>query len=126
MLKWVFLGLAMVKTPNLFTFRRGILRAGARVLPLPIAESWRTNVRVALAILNLYFEGEPNAERKAWAMHYRLSQFISTVTDGWSLQKSDLDDLVAEILCEHKTTIPVEIISAQRRDQIRLLSTSSN
>lgn len=105
-----------------YSFRRGVLRLGNQVLPLPIAESYRAGMRVALAILYDYFDGEPNAERKAWGLHYQLGRRI-TVRDGWSLTQTDLDDIVADILCA-SWDCKVEIMTAQRRDQIRQLALS--
>jgi len=107
-----------------YSFRRGVLRLGNQVLPLPIAESYRVVMRVALAILYDYFDGEPNAERKAWGLHYQLGRRI-TVHEGWSMSQSDVNESVADILCAG-LNCKVEIMTAQRRDQSRQLALSES
>ena len=106
-----------------FTFRNGVLRLGNEVISLPIAESYRLNIRVGLALLYWYFTDEPNAERKAWALHYALGTRL-TIYEGWSMPLTDLNNIVAELLCAGVPHTSVQLLSGQRRDVIRQLAQS--
>ena len=110
-------------SPHEYSFRRGVLRSGDQVLPLPIAESYRLNMRVALALLLDYFADENEPERRAYALHYALGRRI-TVTEGWTMPESDLNDTVLAILLSGRKSEPLEIMGAERRDQIRQLALS--
>jgi|SRR5579863_5037935 len=115
-----------------YNVQKGVLRLGTRILPLPIAESYRLSCRVALAILFDYFEGEPQAERKAFDLHYSVARRISSVVEGWTLSTDDLNEIVIDILCAakkattHGEQIKLEYVTGQRRDTLRMLSESCN
>jgi hypothetical protein len=109
-----------------YTYRNNTLKLGERTLPLPVfaGSDYRLSMRVAFSLLLHYFDGEPNCEAKAYALHNVLGRMISSVTDGWSLSQADLSELVTHILTlahpEHER-VRVEIVAAERRDQIREL-----
>jgi hypothetical protein len=113
----------MKTAPYEYSFRRGVLRRGTQVLPLPIAESYRLNMRCALAILYDYFADENDCERRALALHYQLGRRL-TIQDGWTLTPADLDDTVTDILVSGRKSELFIIIAAGRRDQIRQLAQS--
>jgi hypothetical protein len=115
----------MKTTPYEYSFRRGVLRRGAQVLPLPIAESYRLNMRCALAILIDYFADENACERRAWALHYQLGRRL-TITEAWTMTPADLDDTVTDILVSGRKSEPFIIMAAQRRDQLRNLALSEH
>jgi hypothetical protein len=106
-----------------YSFSRGVLRLGNQVLPIPYAESYRLNMRVALAILYQYFADENDCERRAWALHHPLGRRI-TIHEGWTMTAADLDDTVTDILLTGRKSEPFELIHAERRDQIRNLALS--
>ena len=110
----------------MYTFSaRGVLRRDDQVLPLPIAESYRLNMRVALALLLDYFFGENEPERRAFALHYQLGRRI-TVHAGWQMSESDLSETVLDILLSGRKSEPFELIHAERRDQLRQLALSEH
>lgn len=113
----------MKTAPYKYSFRRGVLRRGAQVLPLPIAESYRLNMRCALAILFDYFADENDCERRAWALHYQLGRRL-TIHQGWTMTPEDLDDTVTDILVSGRKSEPFVIMTAERRDQLRKLALS--
>jgi hypothetical protein len=106
-----------------YTFRRGVLRLGNQVLPIPYAESYRLNMRIALAILYQYFADDNECERRAWTLHHPLGRRI-TIHEGWTMTPADLDDTVTDILLTGRKSEPLVIMHAQRRDQIRNLALS--
>lgn len=108
----------------MYTFNeRGVLRKDGRILALPIAESYRLNMRVSLAVLLDYFAGENEPERRAFALHYQLGRRI-TVTAGWEMSESDLNAAVLDILLCGRTSAPFVLLHAERRDQFRQLALS--
>jgi hypothetical protein len=112
------------RSPEVFTVRKGVLRIGNQVIPIAYAESYRTNMRVALSLLYWYFDGEPQAERKAFALHYQLGRRL-TITEGWTMTPADLDETVLDILlCGQRCEL--QIMGAERRDQIRQLAHSES
>ena len=109
---------------HFFTYKNGVLRFGANVLPLPlIPESPRLCQRVAFSILLSYFQDEPQAERKAHAMHRQLARRIATIYDGWHISASDLDDTVVDILVKAAIGVDgyvsIDLICGERRDTVR-------
>jgi hypothetical protein len=80
-------------------------------------------MRVALSLLYWYFDGEPQAERKAFALHYQLGRRL-TITEGWTMTPADLDEIVLDILLSGRKSEPLVVMHAQRRDQIRNLALS--
>src|ERR1700676_2098474 len=93
---------------------RGVLKFNEEILPLPIAESYRLNMRCALAMLLWYFRDENEPERRAFALHYQLGRRI-TVHAGWTMSDSDLSDTVLDILLSGRKSEPFELIHAERR-----------
>jgi len=109
----------------MYTYRKGILRVGDKILPLPIAESYRLSCRIALAVLLDYFQGENHAERKAFALHYALARRISGIYDGWIPTFADLNMIITDIFCRAKgEPAPIEILFSERRDILRRLCES--